>query len=313
MTIYPLLKNPDRFVWDFWYWFEKKNSLFHLLYLNADYELVPQNQHHFAARVGYAVTPDFMHIQWIDNDVFCADKNGWDNTAIWSGDVVKCANGYMMFYTSRNQNIDDGLTQYVGMAHSVDFLTWRRTDEFILKSDSRWYETSSRAGDNSIHAWRDPFLFRDNGRTCMLLSAKDRKSQLGQKGAVALLSAKNNTLTDWSVEKPIFSPGWYSECEVPQIYKNRASQKVLVYSCWAKFDKAPSTKGLGGLQAIILGKGKPYVIVPENAGLYACRIIPELNGHVVGFDIKQGGLRRFPIETDLKFLGRDFSEYLIHT
>jgi beta-fructofuranosidase len=300
MTDYPLISNPDRFVWDFWYWFDAKSGLFHLFYLNADYELVPGNRHHFSARVGYGTTRDFTAIKWIDNDLFCADKGRWDNTAIWSGDVVSHGDEFLLFYTSRDRRVDDGLTQYVGVARSPDLRNWERVDDLVLKADERWYETRSLEGDTSIHAWRDPFIFRDERATWMLLSAKEAAAPPGRKGAVALLRAENDNLTTWSAQPPLYAPRFYSECEVPQIYHNDEGNRVLVYSSWAKFDHAPGTEGRGGLHAVVPGQDKPWVLVPESAGLYACRLIPELGGDVVGFDIKRGGLRRLAIATGLK-------------
>jgi sucrose-6-phosphate hydrolase SacC (GH32 family) len=299
MSNFPLVKNSNRFVWDFWYWYDTNTASFHLLYLNADYELVPGNQHHFSARIGYAITKDFTEIDWIDDDVFCANHTGWDNTSIWSGDLVRHNDGFILFYTSRNNMTDDGMTQYIGAAYSNNFLDWKRLDGFVLKADPRWYDLRSLKGDSSIHAWRDPFIFRDNDKTWMLLCAKEHDAALGHKGAVALLHAEDSSLMNWSIHKPLFSPGWYSECEVPQIYLNEAGQKVLVYSSWARFDNAPTTNGVGGLHAVILGDDKPWVLVPESEGLYACRVIPELGGDVVGFDILQGGLRRLGITTGL--------------
>jgi beta-fructofuranosidase len=38
--------------------------------------------------------------------------------------------------------------------------------------------------------------------------------------------------------------------------------------------------------------GEPQVLVPPEKGLYACRLIPELGGEIVGFDTEYGGLRR---------------------
>lgn len=38
--------------------------------------------------------------------------------------------------------------------------------------------------------------------------------------------------------------------------------------------------------------GSPEVLVPPDKNLYACRVIPELGGAIVGFDTVQGGLRR---------------------
>jgi beta-fructofuranosidase len=318
--MYPLLQHPDRFVWDFWYHYDTKDQLFHILYLNADPCLVASNQHHFSARIGYAVTRDFTKIDWRSDNVFQAsvyswDTYHWDNTSIWSGDIIKVHDGLLFYYTSRDQYVDDGLTQNIGLAFSTDYLQWERVPSFRLKPDPRFYEPQSVQGDSTIHAWRDPFLFRASGEIYMLLSAKDPFQTIGRKGCIGLLRSIDHSLTEWAALPPIYSPGWYSECEVPQLYKKK-NQYLLAYSSWAKYDLAPSTQGQGGLQGVISTAGGidepfselPQVLLAEASGLYACRVIPELDGDIVGFDIKKGGLRRVAAHTKLASVNRDFSQ-----
>ncbi|MGY5876371.1 MAG: beta-fructosidase [Candidatus Thorarchaeota archaeon] len=310
--MYPLVQNPDRFTWDFWYYHDARENRFHLLYLNADKSLVLSNQHHFSARIGYAVTKDFQEIEWINNDVFHADENGWDNTSIWSGDVIRIKDGFLFYYTSRDKNVDDGHTQNVGIAFSEDMIHWDRIKGFQLKPDERFYEPRSLEGDTSIHAWRDPFLFLEKNNLFMILSAKTRGAPLSKNGSIALLKSKNNSLTDWEVLRPAFSPGWFSECEVSQLYL-RDRKHVLVYSCASRHDHRPVKEQVGGLFGIegtpIEGgfSGNPEVLLPESSGVYACRVIPELNGDIVGFDITEGGFRRVAAGTDMKPVNRDFS------
>lgn len=312
-----LLQHSERFVWDFWYHYDIEESMFHLLYLNADPSLVPKNQHHFSARIGYATTRDFTSIEWVNDDVFHASKDGWDNTAIWTGDVIRIKDGFLLFYTSRDRNIDDGLTQNIGAAFSTDFLHWERVKNFRLQPDSRYYEPRTVDGDNSIHSWRDPFVFRYDESVYMLLCAKSPEQKVERKGTVGLLRGVDNSLTKWEVLPPIFSPGWFSECEIPQIYRDGA-RLVLTYSSWAKFDNAPNTDGEGGLQSVTGSsqslldadfKDLPRVLLPESSGLYACRVIPELGGDIVGFNIKKGGLQRVNVKTGLKAVNRNFTEF----
>jgi beta-fructofuranosidase len=287
------------------------------LYLNADPSLVPDNQHHFSARIGYATTRDFTKIDWISDNVFQASKTGWDNSSIWSGDVIRHGNGFLFYYTSRDKDIDDGLTQNVGLAFSKDMKNWERIKGFQLKPDERYYEQRTIKEDTSIHAWRDPFLYIESNELFMILSAKFRDSPLGKKGAVALLKSRGNSLIDWEVLRPTYSPGWHSECEVPQMY-SREGKYVLVYSCWKRHDHRPAQEPIGGLFAIEGTpvedgfRGNPEVLLPEDSGLYASRVIPELGGDIVGFDIVKGGLRRVDAQTGLQNVNRsDFSEFSI--
>lgn len=91
---------------------------------------------------------------------------------------------------------------------------------------------------------------------------------------------------------------------------------MLIYSCWAKFDHSSSTESKGGLHVVKV-KGmditpenflsKPFTLLPERTGYYACRVIPELEGELVGPDFKRGGIRRIAISTGFQNLNRDFS------
>lgn len=316
---YPTLLHPHRHVWDFWYYFEPETAIFHLFYLNAERALVSEDKHHFGSQVGYATTKDFETIDWVSDLVLGADPHGWDNTSIWSGDVIKINGGFLMFYTSRNQDTDDGLTQNIGIAfthHIQTFDRWFRIPTIRIKPELP-YELHHVPGDNTIHAWRDPFLFCDRGQIYMLLAAKDPSQPLGKKGTVALLKAKNNSFEQWEYLAPIYQPGCYSEIEVPQLYRSGDEDYALVYSSWAKYDFAPSTNHSGGMQGTSsnsffnFASKNPEIYLPETSNLYACRVIPELDGEIVGFDTITGGIRRSGVRTNLQHVNRDFSRYSI--
>jgi beta-fructofuranosidase len=311
---FPTLRHPLHYVWDFWYYFDPETRIFHVFYLNADQSLVPSKKHHFAARVGYATTTDFLSINWMIDDILCADPNGWDNTAIWSGDIIRVGNGFLMFYTSRNRQTDDQLTQNIGLAHSpsinhLDY--WQRLP--IRIQPQHPYELRSVINDTTIHAWRDPFLFCYQEQIYLLLSAKDLAQPLGRKGAIAILRAQNQGFEQWEYLAPLASPGYYSEMEVPQIYLDRHDRYILVYSTWAEHDFAPSSQHRGGLHGIVaptpidFSAGEPIVLLPETVGLYACRIVPELDGEIVGFDIHTGGIRRSGVKTYFRSIDRNFT------
>jgi beta-fructofuranosidase len=309
---------PDRFVWDFWYYFDPDTRLFHVLYLNADRSLVATNKHHFHSRLGYAATKDFISIRWVDDRVFTASRDGWDNTSIWTGDVIRIANGFLMFYTSRDGRDGDGMTQNIGLAFSDDMLNWRRLPQCRIAPHPAYYEVASVEGDSSIHAWRDPFVFRFEGQVYMVLAAKAKDKPPRSKGAIGLLRAGSGFPFVWEAMPPLLSPGWYGEMEVPQVYVDSAGGLTLVYSVHQEHDGAPGTGGVGGLHAFEVGcpestavEGSPVagptVLLPYSSGIYACRIAPELEGEIIGFDTNRGGFRRSGRLSDLRSADRDFS------
>jgi beta-fructofuranosidase len=120
-------------------------------------------------------------------------------------------------------------------------------------------------------------------------------------------------LGDWEALDPISSPGRYSEMEVPQVYQDTNDSFELVFSSSAKYDFSDATRHTHGLIGLTSNdwnnySGAPHVLLPEESGLYACRIVPELDGEIVGFDIKYGGIRRSGIKTHLRHVNRNFSD-----
>ncbi|HSM84471.1 MAG TPA: beta-fructosidase [Nodosilinea sp.] len=334
----PAIQHPSRHVWDFWYHFDPQTRLFHLFYLNADRALVASQQHHYAACVGHATTADFVTIDWGDEesiDVLRPPVNHWANTCLWSGDVVAVKNGYLMAYTSRDGRQGDGLTQSIGMAYSRDLGShrWQFFDTQIQPQAG--YQTQGVAGDLTIHAWRDPYLFRHrpSRQIFMLASAKAVAGPPHQSGVVALLQIGDDQFApavrgqgDWAYLPPLVAPGCYGEMEVPQLYGRAVGGYELLFSCWSPYDFSPATGGAGGLQGIAISDftpleghsseptppaPRPRVLMAERQGLYACRVVPELGGEIVGFDIAQGGIRRSGQPTDLVALDRDFSDLVI--
>ena len=314
--------NPsNRYIWDFWDYYDPETEVFHLFYLNAEGHLVREGLHHLSAQVGYATTKDFITFNWGKQDVLTASQARWDNTAIWTGDVIKIANGFLLFYTSRHQQQDDGMTQNIGVAYSpsIDTEQWTPIETIRIQPDENFYELKHLIGDSSIHAWRDPFLFKQDDQIFMLLSAKSTNQPLGKKGAIALLKLQDNQLTNWQILPPMSNLGYYSEMEVPQLFKTPTNNYVLVYSTWSKGDFAPTTNKSGGIHKLTSSKwndfhySSPQVLLPEISGLYACRIIPELDGEIIGFDVKNGGILRSGIKTYFQSVNRDFSDFYFDT
>lgn len=312
--------NDDRFIWDFWYFYDKENKLFHLFYLNADPSTVSEEKFHEAAKVGYAVTKDFTNIEWGPSDVLIADKNKWFNTSIWSGDTIKIKNGYLIFFTSRDRNEDDGFTQNIGMAYSdrIDTDKWEPITDIRIKPDTSVYTPRSIKGDYTIHTWRDPFLFINNEQIYMLVSAKIKNQPIGKNGVIALLKNSKNDFRTWEALPPISNPGLYSEMEVAQLFMKSKENYELVFSSSIKHNEEVRKNKVGGLYSITSSNMKdfdnstPRELLPLKSGIYAGRIIPELDGEIVGFDTETGGIRRSGVKTSYKNVNRDFTNYIIN-
>jgi beta-fructofuranosidase len=306
--------------WDYWYFFDKTKNIFHVFYLNADKALFCKHLHHENAQVGYATTPDFIRFAKVNDCVFKANDWGWDNSSIWTGDIVKIANGFLLFYTSRDRKEDDGFTQNIGIAYSKNLTSWERIPDLRIKPDPRFYEIRTIEKDTSIHAWRDPFVFKHNNTAYMILAAKSKLLPIGSKAAIGLLRANLNDLTQWESLPPLFAPGWYSEMEVPQIYYHGENRLSLVYSTSESGDNSPFTNGVGGFQAVNFNIKKaftdrspesatPEVLLPYSSAVYASRVVSELDGSIIGFDLKNGGFRNSGITRDWQSPDKYFGLY----
>jgi beta-fructofuranosidase len=289
-----------------------EEGVFHTLFLNADPALAPTDEHHFHARIGYARTRDFRTVDWIDSDVFAADPDGWDNTSIWTGDVIRGREGYILFYTSRDRRIDDGMTQAIGAATSPDLIHWQRVPGFRIDPDPRIYQPRALPGDEAIHAWRDPYLFLHEGVPHMLVCAKLADLPPGRKGCIGLLRAVDHTLSRWEALPPIYAPGTAGECDVPVIYR-QAGRYLLTHTIWPRYDHATGQGGshlIRGDASLSGFETTSHVPLPGDSGVYAARIVPELGGDLVGFDVTKGGWRRVPVGLDgVEPADRDFREW----
>lgn len=291
----------ELYLWDFWSLFDDDKKDFHVLSLSADKNLVTEDQHHFSSRLAYYRTSDFNSIKpdSLVRNVFTANSDSWDNTSIWSGDVIRIGQRYMLFYTSRNSYAKDVYTQHIGCAISdVDIYRplqdWHRIP-LIISADPKWYSVASDPYESSIHAWRDPFLFVANGKTYMLLAAKKASLPRNQRGCIAILRANNADLTEWVCLPPVYAQGDMGEVELPQLYRKGNGSLVCCFNSHARQDVAKRERK-GGFYAVdfldLLLEDEmqdlKILALTEDTGAYGFRVVPELNGAIVGFDIKNG-------------------------
>ncbi len=348
------------YIWDSWYWFDSATGLFHVYYLNVDdHTLVPKEEHHFHARIGYATTRDFVTYDYHDHAVMTATdaSTSRDNTSIWTG----CSLAYgketdrLMAYTSRDsaQTPVEGLprpfTQHISFAMSSDGLHWQRVKNAHIDADPRFFNTQSIKGDVVIHAWRDPVIFRAPGSeyAYMLLCAHGKDLPHGMKGekngahgVVALLRSRQpRMLTDWVATGISFAVG-VPEAEVPRMYIDALTGRHLIaFSCKNSEAYIPHTPdksrvqygfygfpvdmaslaaqaeaSTGEFQVITVSEKEktPLLSYGEDA-LYACQVVPELGGQIIGFDTDAGVIRASTVRRmeHLRPASMDFRDFTL--
>lgn len=152
-----MLKLADKWVWDFW--LAQDGPDYHIFYLQAPRELGDENLRHWHAVIGHAVSLDLTKWQVLP-DVFCPSENAtWDDYLTWTGSIIKSEGIWYFFYTGGCRS-EKGRIQRIGLATSMDLMTWERCPgNPLIVSDPGWYETL----DLSVwheEAWRDPWVFQ---------------------------------------------------------------------------------------------------------------------------------------------------------
>ena len=207
----------------------------------------------------------------------------WDDTATWTGCVVREPGGrWLMFYTGVGEQ-DECREQRIGLAVSTDLHTWTRVlAEPVLTADPRWYETDPDRTIDGV-AWRDPWVFMgQDGRWHMLLTASAADWPAATGGVIG--HAVSDDLLNWEALPPLTAPGQHRCLEVPQV-ATVDEQQILVFSAPRdEIDGMPSPVGDtwcaradGPLGSFDIDGA--WMI--ENSGLYAGRLVERSEGEWV--------------------------------
>lgn len=226
-----MFRLPDSWLWDFW--LAQHGPTYHLFFLHASKALHDPDRRHLRAAVGHAVSTDLVHWEQVADALVHGDAPAFDQTATWTGSVVKGLDGtWSMFYTGTTRLDDGTLVQQVGRATSTDLYHWVKDGRNpLVRADSRWYET--RGGDDPWRDehWRDPWVFADpdGAGWHMLITARANGGPLDERGVIGHASSAD--LIDWTVQPPLTAPGaGFGHLEVPQV-ENVDGRWVLVFNC----------------------------------------------------------------------------------
>lgn len=281
----------NNYIWDFWYVYDRHNRVFDVYFLHADVRYVPNDQHHFHAMVGRCKTLDWVDFFDIQLGVMCANDSMWANSSIWTGDSLQLGGERVIFYTSRDKDGPDPMRQSIGVAResvdgTVDVLDYR------IEAPTEWYMGQTDSSEDSIHCWRDPYLFGIDGQLYMLVAAKRKDYPINHRGCVALMRlVDSNNLNTWAHVCTLVSTD-YAEVELPQIYRTGNGKMRVFFNAHSHdgrqhygmttpfiFDGALSETHLE--RDICAG-------IPEYTNYYGYRIIPEYNHVICAFNKKFG-------------------------
>lgn len=177
--------------------------LFHLILPNHDY-------------IAHAVSKDCMNWKRVKSALFVGDPGDWDDDMLWTMNVVGNGGSYEMYYTGLSQR-EKGCYQRIGKAVSSDLVHWTKVADsrFPVASRGPWYESQS---DNPRHwlSWRDPYVFREDGESYLLVCARTNQGSISRRGCVGVIQLKDDRA---ELKPPLFTPYVYDDIECPCLVK----------------------------------------------------------------------------------------------
>lgn len=225
-----MLVLPDSWTWDFW--LADDGVRYHVFFLRASRALLDADRRHRRAGIGHAVSHDLRDWTLLPDALVHADPPAFDDTATWTGSVVRDpSGGWRMFYTGISR-AENGQVQRIGSAYSDDLTSWNRVPTQPLEADSRWYGKHGFDSGLLLHeAWRDPWVYPDaegNGWH-MLITACASAGDKHDRGVIG--HATSPDLRRWTVRPPLSRPGaGFGHMEVMQV-EVVDGRPVIIFSC----------------------------------------------------------------------------------
>jgi beta-fructofuranosidase len=147
---------------------------------------------------GHARSRDLVYWEHLPIALWPSKEAGEDHC--FSGCATLGGSGRpMIFYTSigRGKSATDYAEQWAAFSDDPDLVHWRKHSANPVLSERLH-------GDQKIYDWRDPFLFRADGRTFLVLGGNLNRGKGGQ-ALVNLYEAQNKELTEWKYLGVLFT------------------------------------------------------------------------------------------------------------
>lgn len=182
--------HPGVQTWDFSLY--REGDTYHIFYTSV-FETNPGAS--AADSLRHATSKDLKH--WtLDGPVLAVGQNAWDQGALWAPDVFRdeAHKRWVMAYTGADMQMN----QSICMAYSDDLFQWTKAvGNPVVQPDTSLYVWDK---NGSWSNFRDPFIYRQDGRWNMLVTAKQ---SLGSNQGVLYHGTSDNLLT-WRDVGPLF-------------------------------------------------------------------------------------------------------------
>lgn len=162
---------------------------------------------------GHARSKDLVHWEHLPIALWPSVEKGENHCFSGSGYVMDDGKP-VLFYTSIGHKNPQ---HWAAVPEDNALINWQKHSQnpILVMEDH---------GEQFIDDWRDPYLFRENGETYMVIGGHPR----GEKGSIMLYEALNPELTEWRFLGVPFS-GEEGNWECPNFFKID-EKYVLVYS-----------------------------------------------------------------------------------
>lgn len=248
------IAHPDYFLWDAWSCHFQ--GMLHLYCLalprrsSSGKAIHPDERNNYKFHVHHFSSTD-GGLTWLDCGVFQTPgvaTDGHDSRNVWSGSVyVDNQEELWAGYTGiEHPTIDRPFVQNMALtkAHSSSCL--EGANRYLVSSVMRDYASILEAGyyldardslglasgesDGCILAWRDPFLFDNDGKHYMVFAAKAAKASLAKPAMGLALWNRDNPENGLTLLPPVELPDDHSftQLEVPKIYPIKGNKQFLL-------------------------------------------------------------------------------------
>lgn len=280
---------PDKWVWDFW--LAEDGDTWHAFFLQAPQSLGDPDLRHVNASVGHAVSTDLRSWKYLGTTLAPDTGPGFDDSAIWTGSVLRHNGEWIMFYTG-NSKANHNTVQRIGMARSTDLHNWKRCSENpIVDNLPAPYENRHMPDRWHDRSLRDPDVRPDpvRGGWRMHFSARVENQEADSAGCIG--AAWSEDLRSWQVLPPVIAPGMSGELEVPQFLEINDRWYLLFCTGATRLGKRfkeshPEVVGKTGTHYFIADNPSgPWRLGPdmffagdEQGSLYAGKLVPTRSG-----------------------------------
>lgn len=291
-----MLRLADSWIWDSWYAFD--GEYHHAFYLRASRALGDPHRRHRQPYIGHAISKNLRNWEVVQDAVAISDPPAFDSWTTWTGSVVKADDGtWWMYYTGTSRE-DGGDIQRVGAATSKDLYSWQKVaKQPLVEADGKHYELLDYDKWHD-QAWRDPWVFKQDGLWHMLITARVSDDEMDSKDRGTAGYATSSDMLNWQVQPPkiVRNPSSFGQLEVFQV-EQVEGKVVLLWCCGPNelSDAARERYGAGGMFSVVgdskLGPFDPNQAVRfDHPSIYAARIVEHQGDwYMIGFRNEENG------------------------